>query len=91
MSQSQQATVSSLSPCGKAVVTWKVLGVGLTWQSISLIPSREHLHANRDKGSRHSLFPHHRTSGPHTAVRRVELGATGDRRPAKYLRNKRSR
>ena len=36
MSQSQQATVSSLSPCGKAVVTWKVLGVGITWQSISV-------------------------------------------------------
>jgi hypothetical protein len=36
MSQSQQATVSSLSPCGNAVVTWKVLGVGLAWQSISV-------------------------------------------------------
>ncbi len=36
MSQSQQATVSSRSPCGKAVVTWKVLGVGITWQSISV-------------------------------------------------------
>ncbi len=34
MSQSQQATVSSLSPCGNAVVTWKVLGVGITGQFV---------------------------------------------------------